>query len=349
VNGVAPSFPLHRTGTFPRVTSLKSGPSLGKVLLDARMAVELRALEKKLAPEVIVAHHVEAAAQALLVAKAPVVFFAHTDLNAELPAYAPGAPQLMAAGLARAGGALDGWLAKRAGAVALISKSLRAPFAAQLGVASDKLFYVPTPWRVAQPFAANERAESRHSLGLAPDSQVLLYAGNLDRYQGIELLLAAVSMLKATHERLVCLFATESDARELRAQAAALGLSGRLFVTRLAGAAARRLAHAAADVAVVPRLCPGGLPIKLLDALARGVPCATLPRACAGLPLDASVELAENDEPAALARAIDTLLRSPERRAELASAGPRYIAEQHAAPHFFAGLDAAIACARGRR
>jgi glycosyltransferase involved in cell wall biosynthesis len=53
----------------------------------------------------------------------------------------------------------------------------------------------------------------------------------------------------------------------------------------------RAVAHAAADVALVPRLASGGLPIKLLEALARDVPVVANRRALAGLPLTPRADL----------------------------------------------------------
>lgn len=344
-----PGFDWYGAGRLRGPGALRSGPSLAKLALDARMLLDLRRLERRLRPEVIVAHHVEAAALSLSVARAPVVFFAHTDLAEELPTYAP-KPAALA--LARAGGALDAALVRRAQAVCAISPSLRQRLDEWLCVAGERSFYVPTPWRVAEPVAAAERHERRRALGVPDDAELLLYAGNLDRYQGLELLLSAVAALGRRRPRLQLLVATESDSSKLRVQASAGGIAHRLRVAPLSGEGARRAAHAAADVAVVPRLSPGGLPMKLLDALARGVACVVVPRASAGLPLEHTVQLAaRDDDAAALAEAIDAVLSSATHRAELRAAGPRYIAEAHCPAAFTSALDRAVAhaLARSRR
>ena len=41
-------FAVHRVGDLPRLRSLRSGPSLGKLVVDARMLFELQALARKL-------------------------------------------------------------------------------------------------------------------------------------------------------------------------------------------------------------------------------------------------------------------------------------------------------------
>ncbi len=106
---------------------------------------------------------------------------------------------------------------------------------------------------------------------------VALYAGNLDGYQGWE------TIVGACMPDMTLLVATESDPSPLIREAAAHRSGVRLLVTGLANEAQRAQVHAAADVALVPRRAVGGLPVKLLDALARGVPVAAEERAIAGL------------------------------------------------------------------
>lgn len=323
-------FEVHRVGDLPRVRSLRSGPSLGKVVLDARMLLELRALVRKLRPSVVVAHHVEAAALALCLKHPKVVFFAHTDLAEELPVYAH--PMLSAAAR-RAGDMLDRVLVRRAGAVAAISETLRA----RLSELRNDVQFVPVPWEVPEPIRQRERAASRLSLGIGQHVKVALYAGNLDAYQGVELIPRALAALGRGGVPVHLLLATQSDARLFSRSCELQGVP--LHRVVLGDESVRRSIHAAADVAIVPRLAPGGLPIKLIDALARGVPCAVMPRACAGLVLDGLVERAHGDSAAELAHAISQLLAAGERRSALAAAGRAYVAREHSQARFLQAFD----------
>jgi glycosyltransferase involved in cell wall biosynthesis len=324
------SFAVHRVGDLPRLRSLRSGPSLGKLVLDARMLFELQALVHKLQPSVIVAHHVEAAALALCLRRPKLVFFAHTDLAEELPVYAH---PLLSAALRRAGGTLDRLLVQRAGAVAAISETLRA----RLSELRDDVQFVPVPWEVPEPIRARERAASRLGLGIGQRAKVALYAGNLDAYQGVELIPRALSALGRNGVPVSLLLATQSDARAFIRSCELLDVP--LHHVVLGDERVRRQVHAAADLAIVPRLAPGGLPIKLIDALARGVPCAVMPRACAGLALDGIVERARGDSAAELAHAIQQLLAAGERRSALAAAGRSYVAREHSQERFIESLD----------
>ena len=323
-------FAVHRLSDRPRVRSLRSGPSLGKLVLDARMLFELQDLTRKLQPRVIVAHHVEAAAVALSLRSPRTVFFAHTDLAEELPSYAH---PLLSAPLRRAGGALDRLLVRRAAAVATISPVLRE----RLSELRADVEYVPIPWNVPEPIRSRERAESRLGLGVSQRTKLALYAGNLDAYQGATMLPRALASLRARGHALQLLLATQSDSSAFARSCQLLGVP--LQHVELGDELIRRQVHAAADLVVVPRLVPGGLPIKLLDALARGVPCAVTPSACAGLSLEGAVECAQGDNAAALALAMERLLETPERRISLANAGRAYVAREHSEPRFLRALD----------
>jgi glycosyltransferase involved in cell wall biosynthesis len=190
---------------------------------------------------------------------------------------------------------------------------------------------------VPEPIRARERAESRLGLGVGQRAKLALYAGNLDAYQGVEMLPRALAALRRRGLSLQLLLATQSDSSAFARSCQLLGVP--LRHVALGDERVRRQVHAAADLVVVPRLVPGGLPIKLLDALARGVPCAITPSARAGLLLDGAVECAQADDAAALAVAMERLLSTPERRATLAAAGRAYVAREHSAPRFLRALD----------
>jgi glycosyltransferase involved in cell wall biosynthesis len=344
---LAADFALHRTGDFPRVTSLRSGPSLGKLLLDARMLWELRALVARLQPSTIVAHHVEAATLVLALRCAPTVFFGHTDLETELPSYADHRFQ---SALAWAGKNVDRVLVDRADAIATISPALRQRWLSS-GAATRAAVYVPTPWPLPAAIQSQERTAGRRSLGIAADSCVALYAGNLDAYQDPCSVLDALRILLQAGMRITLLLATNSKPTSFIQRAARLGIPFR--TSSLDGESVRRKIHAAADLAIVPRGPEGGLPIKLLDALSRGVPCALSPHAAAGCDLAAVTACAREQGAASLARAVASLVADPELRRTLAVRGRTYVSREHSDRRFVSALDtalltAAVAHGRGR-
>lgn len=307
--------------------SLKSGPSWRKVLQDAQLAWALRGIGQR----PVIAHHVEAAAAAWLASARPFVFFAHTALGPELPMYLP---EAFSAAARRSGNGLDGALLRAADHVCALSPQLCAQLAR---VGGRGVPYVPVPWRVPRETAASLRGEARHRLGLDEHAEVLLYAGNLDRYQGLEQLIGALAQLAPRRPDLRLLVATGSARDPFVRGLRAAGVRERVTFTRARDEAERSEVHAACDVAVIPRRSPGGLPIKLLDALARGVPTVATTRATAGLPLGAALAAeSADDEPGALARALENALA---RREPVREEGRAYVAEAHHPERYLATMD----------
>ncbi|MBW2461939.1 MAG: glycosyltransferase [Deltaproteobacteria bacterium] len=327
---IAPSYRWHSGGRAPGAPAPRSGPSVRKLASDAALTMKLRSLDRRLCPEFIVAHHVEAAAACLAANTRPFVFFAHTALGPELPTYLPRGGGKLGPLVQFAGHTVDRALCRRADAVAAISPNLRD---ALEDLAGRAVSYVPPPWRVPAPMTPEERHRGRQDLGLHTDDEVILYAGNLDRYQGVEVALGAAARVAGVRPRAKLVVATASDTE-------ALDLNAMVITAPLPeNEEGRRRLYAAADVAVIPRRAPGGLPIKLLDALARGLPVAAPHRAAAGLPLGDSALLVADDDARALAAAISLALSSPRAAKDVAERGRQFIAREHSPARFLTALD----------
>jgi glycosyltransferase involved in cell wall biosynthesis len=193
---------------------------------------------------------------------------------------------------------------------------------------------VNIPWQSAKPVAAAECAAARAWFGLRPDQQVALYAGNLDAYQGLEAVSEAMAKLVRARPELVWLIATQSPSREFSRRLERAGLKGHIRFASLADECDRRRAHAASDLALVPRAAAGGIPIKLLEALVRGLPVVANRTACAGLALPPDA-VALVEESGGWDVAIDHVLRgmgpAPER-------GRAFIAQAHDGTRFVSDL-----------
>jgi len=332
-----PTMPYtwHRAARVSGRANLRSGPSTRKLVQDLALVPAIKRVCRRLEPRVIVAHHVEAALACMAAGVAPLVFFAHTGLGPELPTYAR--PELGAL-LGRAGRALDAMLCRRADAVCAISPSLADDLAQE---SEREVAYVPAPWPVPAPATADERQSGRAAIGLARGDRALLYAGNLDAYQGWEDLVAAMAKLRRSERRARLVVATASDGAPLRRAAAEADISSALKIVDLPDTEpGRRALYAAADLAIIPRRTPGGLPIKLLDALGRGLPTVAARRAAAGLPLASAAHLTNDDDAAALAAACRVVLDAPEAAAELGRRGRAYVEDAHGGDRYVAALDA---------
>lgn len=325
-------YPVHRVPDFPRVRSLRSGPSLGKLMLDARFIAHVRRLVHRLEPRAIVAHHIEAALVALAAGARPLYYVAHTSLSRELPVYFPSLPQ---SAVSLAGRQSEGLVCRSARGVAAIAPSL----AALLG---GNARYIPVPWPQGAILDGPNRIQAREALGLPRDVHLCLYAGNLDRYQGWEDLLEALLAVRATHPRASLLIATESDPTPARREARRLQVEKSVHFRRLDGEHARRLVHAASDLAWIPRRIEGGLPIKMLDAFARGIPVVAMERAAAGLSLGRACVTVPDDDPAKLASAARSLIDDERARERLREQAFCYLATHHDHDSFDAAMEALL-------
>lgn len=299
--------------------SLRSGPSLAKVAEDL---VLIRAVQKARTDR-IVAHHIESALACIL-ARKQFTWVMHTALGPELPLYAPTRPRL-APWLSHAGEALDAFAARRAAHVFAVS-----PFLAERASArfQRKVHVLPIPWSMAAPATAEERADSRKTLGLEARDVVLLYAGNLDHYQGLEVALDALALLRAQSPSIRWLIATESDPSPLRAQAHERGIAQHLVFAKLDSDAARRRAHLAADIALVPRRLEAGVSVKLLEAFAHQLPTVAVRASTGGFAMDKAASLVPAD-PHAFAQATLKLITSQAQRHQLGEAGAHYLKAHH--------------------
>ncbi len=321
-------YEIHRIPNFPVVRSVRSGPSWGKVALDARCIVETRRLARRLQPSAIIAHHIEAALAALAARVAPVYYVAHTSLERELPVYLPLVPARPVRSIARR---LEEQVCERAAGVAAVAPAL----ATLLG---DSVRYLPVPWSSSAVSDRVPRNEARLALGIAADAQLCLYAGNLDPYQGWEDLVEAISVLRRSNRNARLLVATASGPAPARRHAKRLGVSDAVGFSGLGSERARMLAHAASDVAWVPRRTLGGLPVKMLDAFARDLPVVAMRRATAGLPLRGVCRIVSDDDPQALAAAAKDLFVDERARSALRDRASRYLSVHHSAEWFSTAL-----------
>ena len=319
-------FQHHRLANIPKLSSLRSGPSFGKIAQDAQMVFRLKSLCASLQPTTVIAHHVEAAWAASM-AKVPHVYVAHTALGLELPAYVP---QLAAQPATFSANVLEQFLCNNAISVAAVSPALQTYLKA---TTSAPISYVPIPWSTAKKISRSERRLVRAELGIHEKVFLACYAGNLDAYQGVDDVCSAMKVLNKSHPDSMFMIATQSPLTDLD-PADRLGC----LTTKLETDSDRRRVHAACDAIVVPRRIPGGIPVKMLDALSRGVPVVATHRAASSLELgDACIQVAD-DRPHAIAAALEKLATDRPLGQSLSNAARAYIERHHSVERFLQAL-----------
>jgi glycosyltransferase involved in cell wall biosynthesis len=175
--------------------------------------------------------------------------------------------------------------------------------------------------------------------GALPDGALLaLYVGNLERYQGVDVMLDALAKFESPPLKFVAIGGAPESVAAYRARAAALGLgSTAVFLgarpVRELGAYLEQ-----ADLLVSPRLSGHNTPMKLYSYLAAGKPIlATRIRSHTQVLSDETAMLVEPSA-ADLARGLYALLRSPGLRERLGLAARRLAATRYSLTQFRASI-----------
>lgn len=177
----------------------------------------------------------------------------------------------------------------------------------------------------------------RRQFGIGPQTVVLLLVAGLDRahyFKGVSVLLGAMQQLAASPVHL--LIVGDGDLRpQYEAEAARLGLAGRVsFVGRVSGEALPGY-YAAAGVCVLPSWTMGeAFGVVLLEAMASGKPvvASRLPGVRAVVGDGAEGLLAQPGDAKDLAGKLRQLAEQPELRSRMGSAGRAKVEAQYAWP-----------------
>jgi len=177
--------------------------------------------------------------------------------------------------------------------------------------------------------------------GLLYGELLVLYVGNLEHYQGVDLMLDAIAKLESPPMKFIAIGGNHEAVVAYRRRVAELGLGG-----TVAFIGARPLAQLGplleqADVLVSPRLHGQNTPMKLYSYLAAGkAVLATRIRSHTQVLSDDNALLVE-PTPAAVARGLDVLIRSPLLRERLALSARRLATTRYSLTQFRASLASA--------
>lgn len=282
----------------------RTGLHPARPLLDLATLARLLWTARRERPDVLHAHNYEAALIGIVAARLlriPLVFHGHSLMERELPSYVRS--RRVGALLAWIGGWLDRRVPRAADHSVAVTTALAEVLHARGAAAVTVLRPVADPAEVAG-FGA---------LDAAAAAPTVAYAGNLDGYQNLELLVEAFRFVREAVPDARLEFVTHAPGRP----AALAGEGIEVVCAASVGDAWRRLGRA--WVAVVPRSEPSGHPMKVMNYMAAGKAIVTTAGAAHGLRDGVDAVVAEAD-PKRFASAIVDLLRDPERRARLGAA-----------------------------
>jgi len=253
-------YKIHRIPKVGTYFRLEAGPSLAKFYLNLLLILKLNEMVKKERIDIIHAHNYEGLLVGYIVKrlkKIPLVYHSHNVLEEELPTYYKKKVLKNIAKLA--GHLLDLLLPPRSDFCLAISESA-ASFLKGLGVSENRLIYLP-PGIFTEEFPNG---------GSPVEQEVIIYAGNLDNYQNIDLLFKSFKKVVKSFPQAVLKVVSNSGLARYRQLGEKLGISHNLLFIRPKSFAEVKQTLAQSNIAVCPRTLRFGFPIKLLNYMASG-------------------------------------------------------------------------------
>jgi glycosyltransferase involved in cell wall biosynthesis len=290
-------YTVHRIRDVPGYRRTAPGPTLRKLFqLDPMLAQLLRRLHHEVRFDVVHAHHYEG----LLVAShavrgVPIVYDAHTLLSSELPTYPLAVPRRWVRAMAPW---LDRHLPRRADRVIAVSETIANALTAAGAISPDRLHVIQNgvEW---QRFAVDGAPE--------PDRRTVIFTGNLAPYQGVDYMLEAFARLHANRPDARLMIVTDSAFEPFEALTRRLGVRGAVTV-RPAPFLEQPGLLAGATVAINPRIRCDGIPQKLLNYMAAGLPIASFESSAGPLRHEVTGLRVPDGDVAAMAGALERLL-----------------------------------------
>ncbi len=266
-----PGLTYHRIPRIPFVRGVPIGFSLAKVILDVLLAARVARL--LWSRRFLAVHGVEEAA--FFVAPLGRLFGtpAVADMDSNVPEQLQAHHSIIARMLAAPARVVERWALRRSACALTVCESLTAHVKRLCpGKTVFQIEDIPPP-SMDRPPDPDQVAALRRDLGMG-ERRVLLYAGNLEPYQGVDLLVEALPMVRARFPEaaLVVIGGEEAQMAKIEEQCRSLGVSESL---RLLGKIdPDRLPEfmALAEVLVSPRNEGENTPFKVYGYMMSGKP-----------------------------------------------------------------------------
>jgi len=292
-----PPFVVHRLRDVPSYRRTDPGPTVRKLFqLDPMLARLLRRLHREIGFDLVHAHHYEG----LLVAShalrgIPIVYDAHTLLASELPTYPLHLPRGWIRALAPW---LDRHLPRRADRIIAVSETIRRALTNFGASLPERVHVIPNgvEW---ERFRAEREA--------TPNGSTIIFTGNLAPYQGVHFMLEAFAKLHARRADARLMIVTDSPFDPFEELTRRLGVRA-VVELRSATFPEQPALLAAATVAVNPRVRCDGIPQKLLNYMAAGLPIATFASSAGPLRHEVTGLHVPDADTGAMAGALERLL-----------------------------------------
>ena len=317
----------HRAPNVPFTRRVRPGFSLKKVLCDlAMLPLIARLLLRK---RYTLVHAVEESVFMALMLKwlfgLPYVYDMDSSLSQQIGEKYPAARPIT-----RLLSAMEGTAIRQATAVAPVCDAL----AQHIAQYHPRRVVILPDVSLLQPVPEGQVEDLRTQLGIT--GMLVMYIGNLELYQGIDLLLESFALVapQARDAALVIVGGEPADIAKYAERCHTLGIEGRVHligprpVEHLAGYLAQ------ADILVSPRVKGVNTPMKVYSYLDSGKPVLATDLPTHTQVLTGKVSMLARPGPPDFARAMLSLIRDASLREQLGTAGRQLVREEYSPAAF---------------
>lgn len=253
---------------FPFIKSIKIGPSLKKIPLDLSLFLTsfLQVIKKKYD---LIYTHEEASLFGVILSKIfkiPHIYDMHSSLPQQLRNFKFSSSKL----LFKIFSFFEKFVLKNSHCVIVICKDLENH--AKKLTSPEKILRIENFLDFTQRKIEEKEVESlRKRLGIEGKT-IVLYAGTFEAYQGIELLIKSISLLKNEIFVLLLIGGSEKQINSMKSLTNSLGLMERVIFLGELPPEEIPLFLSTADVLVSPRISGTNTPLKIYSYLKSGKP-----------------------------------------------------------------------------
>lgn len=266
-----PGITTHRIPQIPWYSKLEAGPSWHKPYLDVLLFFKALSVARRLKPDLIHAHLHEGAFIGILLKKLlriPLIFDCQGSLTGEIIDHGFVGKGSFAAAIFRR---LESFINKSADTIITSSTPAADELIKSWGVPQGAVTAVTDGVNTAEFFPSDKTA-ARRMLKLPEHVPVAAFLGLFNRYQGVDLLLEVVDLLKQRGSRIHFLLMGFPD-DNYRRLAGEMRLDDMITFTGKVDYGKAPLFLSAADVALSPKISLTEANGKLLNYMACGLPC----------------------------------------------------------------------------
>jgi len=321
-----PNLRIIRSGGLPLVRKVRIGPSVVKLLLDARLAATAWRAARRGGYDLVHSHE-EAGFFGTWLARrmgVPHLYDMHSSLPQQLSNFRLALGGWMLPAFER----LERRTIAQSQSIITICQALQDQVVAMGAGARSVLIENVMGGGTDEPPTLGA-ADVRARWGMAPDQPVVLYTGTFEAYQGLDLLTEASAIVARARPEARVLVAGGEPAQIAEAAGRAEALGAPMVFAGQQPARDIPAFIEASDVLVSPRVSGTNTPLKIYSYLRSGRPIVATRLSTHTQVLDPTVAELVDPTPAAFAAGVLQLLDDPARRCALADAAAALARERY--------------------